>query len=67
MLVSMKGATPTLVCPVCHCQAVIVEPGRASACLPLPPVEALRCPDCGNTGTQLRLRERTLLQWARGG
>jgi hypothetical protein len=46
---------------------VIVEPTKGSACLPLPPVEPLRCPDCGNTGTRLRLHERTLLQWARGG
>lgn len=63
----METATPRLSCPVCGCEQVIALPAKGSACLPFPPVEPLRCPDCGNTGTRLRLHERTLVQWARGG
>lgn len=63
----MDAEAPRLSCPVCGCQAVIVEAPKRSACLPFPPVEPLRCSDCGNTGTRLRLHERPLVQWARRG
>lgn len=54
-------------CPACGEREVVAEPGRASACLPFPPLESLVCARCGNTGTRLRLRERDLVQWTRGG
>lgn len=63
----MEAETAPLTCPACGCGTVIVEPAKGSACLPFPPLEPLRCPDCGNTGTRLRLHERTLVQWARRG
>lgn len=58
---------PPPTCPACGATDVVVAAATASACLPFPPVEPLRCPRCGNTGTRVRLRERTLVQWARGG
>ena len=64
---AMEAAAPPVSCPACGCAAVIVEPAKHSACLPFPPVEPLRCPACGNTGTRLRLHDRTLVQWARKG
>lgn len=63
----MRADEPRLSCPACGGEAVIVGAATGSACLPFPPVEPLRCPDCGNTGTRMRLRERTLVQWARRG
>ena len=64
---SMEAETSPPACPACGREAVIVEAPRGSGCLPFPPIEPLRCPDCGNTGTRLRMRERTIVQWARKG
>ncbi len=61
------SASERLECPACGASEVRVEPGRASACLPFPPVEALLCLRCENTGTRLRLRARDIVRWARGG
>ena len=63
----MTGDTDALRCPACGAEGPQVEPARASACLPFPPVETLLCWRCGNTGTRMRLRERTVVQWSRGG
>ncbi len=63
----MEAETSPPACPACGREAVIVEAPRGSGCLPFPPIEPLRCPDCGNTGTRLRMRERTIVQWARKG
>jgi len=63
----MASEVDALRCGDCGGAAVTVEATRASGCLPFPPVEALRCRDCGNTGTRLRLRDRTVVQWTRGG
>ncbi|HEY0135598.1 MAG TPA: hypothetical protein VGB85_16050 [Nannocystis sp.] len=63
----MAGEDPSMVCPRCGSRAVEVSPGRASPCMPLPPVEGLRCTACGNTGTRMRLRERTLVDWRHEG
>lgn len=53
-------------CPACGAPDVQVTAATPSACLPFPPVERLSCTRCGNTGTRLRLRDRTLVQWSRG-
>lgn len=65
--VGMTGEVEAPRCPECGALDVTVEAVRASACLPFPPVESLLCRCCGNTGTRLRLRERSLIQWSRGG
>jgi hypothetical protein len=44
---------------------VQVEPGRASACTPMPPIDALRCPRCGNAGTRVRHRGGATVRWDR--
>ncbi len=62
---SIETASPE--CPRCGSRAVEVTPGRASACSPFPPLEALRCTCCENTGTRLRLRERVIVQWTHEG
>jgi hypothetical protein len=54
------------VCPVCGAEARVAAAPTPSACLPFPPVVPLRCDGCGNTGTELRLRGRAVVQWARG-
>ncbi len=59
-------AEPRLTCPRCGGQAIEVSPARAGVCTPFPALEALRCPGCGNTGTRMVLRERTIVQWSRG-
>ncbi|MBL8975777.1 MAG: hypothetical protein JNK56_34565 [Myxococcales bacterium] len=54
-------------CPACGEREVTITAARTSPCLPFPPVQTLLCRCCGNTGTCLVLRERTVVQWARGG
>jgi len=60
----MANEEASPVCPRCGSDAVEVAPGRASVCMPFPPVDLLRCGGCDNTGTRLRLRERVIVQWA---
>lgn len=57
--------TDELRCPACGCLEVQVEPGRGSACTPMPPVDALRCPRCGNTGTRIGYRSGAVIRWQR--
>lgn len=53
-------------CPRCGCPEVQVTRGRASACAPMPVIEALRCPRCENTGTRLGLHGRPQIRWEHG-
>lgn len=56
-----------LVCPRCGCPEVQVNAGRGSACTPMPTPEALRCPQCENTGTRLPLHGWPLVRWEHAG
>lgn len=50
-------------CPRCGCPDVQVNPGRTSACAPMPTPDLLRCPRCENTGVRLRLSGRAQVRW----
>lgn len=66
----MSGTEATkeaLRCPRCGCLEVQVIPGRASACTPMPAIDALRCPRCDNTGTRLGLHGRPQIRWEHAG
>jgi len=52
-------------CPACGGEEIEVTRGRASACTPMPPIEALRCVRCGNAGTRLRLGREVRVRWER--
>jgi hypothetical protein len=54
-------------CPACGSHEVVAATPRASACLPFPAVVPLRCERCGNTGTELRLHGRPVIEWTRKG
>lgn len=54
---------PAIACPRCQRQTVVVDRPIASACVPFPAMEALRCQVCGHQGTRVRMGSRVIVSW----